>query len=336
MMTSALLLALLASCGSVKSPHELTIAVIPMGTTHEFWKSIHAGAVTAAREIGGVKIIWKGPLREDDRDEQVRIIEDFTASRVSAILLSPMDDRTFIRPVMEAKRAGIPTVLVNSSLQGDSHVSFVATDNYRGGVLAAEHMGKITGGKGKLIIIRLNEADVTTMERVRGFRDTVTSKFPGLEIISENQYAGVTTETAFRTGENLFNRYPDATALFTPNESSTFGFLRVLQDRGLAGKICFIGFDSSNKLIEALRKGEIHGLVIQNPFAMGYMGVKVAIAYLRGERVEKRIDTGVILASPENMDDPEVKKLLKPDLSVLGTQQAKQQTPIGVPPFLPR
>jgi ribose transport system substrate-binding protein len=291
-----------------------------MGTTHEFWKSIHAGAVTAAREIGGVKILWKGPLREDDRDEQVRIIEDITSLRVNAILLSPMDDRTFIRPVMEAKRAGIPTVLVNSSLQGDFHVSFVATDNYRGGVLAAEHMGKITGGKGKLIIIRLNEADVTTMERVRGFRETVVSKFPGIEIISENQYAGVTTESAFRTGENLFNRYPEATALFTPNESSTFGFLRVLQDRGLAGKIIFIGFDSSEKLIEALRKREIQGLVIQNPFAMGYTGVKVAAAFLRGERVEKRIDTGVILASPENMDAPDIKKLLKPDLSVLGTQ----------------
>jgi ribose transport system substrate-binding protein len=291
-----------------------------MGTTHEFWKSIHAGAVAAAREIGGVRIIWKGPLREDDRDEQVRIIEDFTASRVSAILLSPMDDRTFIRPVMEAKRAGIPTVLVNSSLQGDTHVSFVATDNYQGGVLAAEHMGKVTGGRGKLIIIRLNEADVTTMERVRGFRETIASKFPGLEIISENQYAGVTTESAFRTGENLFNRYPDATALFTPNESSTFGFLRVLQDRGRAGKIIFIGFDSSGKLIEALRKGEIHGLVIQNPFAMGYTGVKVAVAFLRGEQVEKRIDTGVILASPENMDDPGIAKLLKPDLSVIGTR----------------
>ena len=234
---------LASSCGSGKSPREVTIAVIPMGTTHEFWKSIHAGAETAAREAGGVKIVWKGPLREDDRDEQVRIIEDFVAARVSAIMLSPMDDRTFIRPVMEAKSAGIPTVLVNSSLEGDVHVSFVATDNYRGGALAAEHMGKITGGTGRIIIIRLNEGDVTTMERVKGFRETIAANFPGIVIVSENQYAGVTTESAFRTGENLFNRYPDATALFTPNESSTFGFLRVLQDRGVAGKIWFVGFE---------------------------------------------------------------------------------------------
>ncbi len=309
---------LLAGCGrSAKKTDRLTIAVIPMGTTHEFWKSIHAGAETAAREIGGVDIIWKGPLKEDDRDEQLRIIEDFTASRVSALVFSPMDDRTFVRPVMEAKNAGIPTILVNSRLQGDAPVSFVATDNYKGGELGAGHMGKITGGKGKLIIVRLSEADVTTMERVRGFEDAVKRDFPGLEIISDNQYAGVTTESAFRTGENLLNRFPETTAVFTPNESSTFGFLRVMQDRGLAGKVAFVGFDSSEKLIEALAKREIHGLVIQNPFRMGYLGVKTAVEHLRGQTVEKRIDTGVIVATPENMNDPEVARLLRPDLSVL-------------------
>ncbi|MHB9028394.1 MAG: ABC transporter substrate-binding protein [Candidatus Latescibacterota bacterium] len=308
----------LAGCDqSGKDSGRLAIAVIPMGTTHEFWKSIHAGAAVAAKEIGNVDIIWKGPLKEDDRDEQLRIIEDFIAARVEALVFSPMDDRTFIRPVMEAKRAGIPTVLVNSQLQGEHHVSFVATDNYRGGVLGAERMGEITGGKAKLIIVRLSEADVTTMDRVKGFRDTIVAKYPGIEILSDNQYAGVTTETAFRTGENLLNRYPETTAIFTPNESSTFGFLRMLQDRGLAGKVFFVGFDSSEKLIEALGKGEIHGLVIQNPYMMGYLGVKTAVAHLRGEPVEKRIDTGVIIASPENRNDPEVAKLLRPDLSVL-------------------
>ena len=309
---------LLSGCGnSAKKSGRLVIGVIPMGTTHEFWKSIHAGAEVAARELGGVDIIWKGPLREDDRDEQIRLIEDFTASRVNALVLSPMDDRTFIRPVREAKNAGIPTVLVNSQLQGDSHISFVATDNYQGGVLGAKHMGKITGGKGKLIIVRLSEADTTTMERVKGFEDAIKREFPGLEIISDNQYAGVTTESAFRTGENLLNRYPETTAVFTPNESSTFGFLRVLQDRGLAGKVVFVGFDSSEKLIDALAKREIHGLIIQNPYLMGYLGVKTAVASLRGQPVEKRIDTGVIIASPENMNDPEVARLLRPDLSVL-------------------
>ncbi|MDP2981824.1 MAG: substrate-binding domain-containing protein [Candidatus Latescibacter sp.] len=295
---------------------EITVAVVPMGSTHEFWKSIHAGALAASRELG-VAIIWKGPLKEDDRDEQMQIVETFMVSKVSALVISPMDDRTLVQTVGEARKMGIPTILINSSLQGDTPVSFVATDNYRGGVLGGEHMGKLLGGRGKLIIVRLSEADVTTMQRVEGFETAIKSKFPGIEILSDNQYAGVTTETAYRTCENLLNRFPETGAIFTPNESSTFGCLRVLQDRGMAGKIRFVGFDSSEKLIEALGKREINGLVIQNPYNMGYYGVKVAVACLKGHPFEKRIDTGVTLATPENMQNPEIMKLLKPDLSIL-------------------
>jgi ribose transport system substrate-binding protein len=305
------------NCGKTgEKSKKITIAVVPMGSTHEFWKSIHAGAFSASRELG-VSIIWKGPLKEDDRDEQMQIVETFLVSKVSALVISPMDDRTLVQTVGEAKKMGIPTILINSSLQGDTPVSFVATDNNRGGVLGGEHMGKLLSGKGKLIIVRLSEADVTTMQRVEGFETTIKSKFPGIEILSDNQYAGVTTETSYRTCENLLNRFPETEAIFTPNESSTFGCLRVLQDRGLAGKIRFVGFDSSEKLIEALGKKEINGLVVQNPFNMGYYGVKVAVACLNGQPFEKRIDTGVTLATPENMNSPEIMKLLKPDLSVL-------------------
>ncbi|MBN1291315.1 MAG: substrate-binding domain-containing protein [Candidatus Latescibacteria bacterium] len=308
------------SCGcdsSKKSGEKFTIAVIPMGTTHEFWKSIHAGALTAAQELGGVDIIWKGPLKEDDREEQIQIVETFIAADVDAIVLSPMDDRALIRPVREAKDFGIPTVLVNSGLQGDYHVSYVATENYNGGVLGAEYIGKTLNGKGKLILVRVSEADATTIQREAGFLDTIKSKFPGIEILSDNQYAGVTTETAYRTCENLLNRYSKVEVIFTPNESSTFGCLRALQDRGLAGKIMFVGFDSTEKLIEAMKTREIQGLVIQNPFNMGYYGVKTTVAYLRNEPYEKRVDTGVLLATPENMNNPEIIKLLSPDLSIL-------------------
>ena len=314
----AVLIILCCGCSSSGEKKEsLTIAVIPMGTTHEFWKSIHAGAVTASQEFDDIKIIWKGPLKEDDREEQIQIIETFVAADVSAIVLSPMDDRALMRPVMEAKNFGIPTILVNSGLQGDYHVSYVATENYNGGVLGAEHIGKVMNGMGKLILIRVNEADVTTAKREDGFLATIKTQFPGIEILSDNQYAGVTTETAYRTCENLLNRFSDVDAIFTPNESSTFGCLRALQDRGLAGKVVFVGFDSTTKLVEAMQNREISGLVIQNPFKMGYMGVKTAILYLKGEPYEQRVDTGVILATPGNMNEPDIKKLLTPDLSIL-------------------
>jgi len=141
-------------CCSGKKNKKLSIAVIPMGTTHEFWKSIHAGAETAGKELG-VDIIWKGPLKEDDRDEQIKIVETFVASHVDAIVLTPLDDRALIRPVKEAKNLGIPTVIYNSILQGNEHIAYVSTDNYKGGVLAAEYMGKIMGGKGKIIMVRV-------------------------------------------------------------------------------------------------------------------------------------------------------------------------------------
>ncbi|MBT4483011.1 MAG: substrate-binding domain-containing protein, partial [Candidatus Latescibacteria bacterium] len=153
----AVMLILIQGCsGSGKKEEGITIAVIPMGTTHEFWKSIHAGAVTASQELG-VDIIWKGPLKEDDREEQIQIVETFIAADVDAIVLSPIDDRALIRPVRDAKKLGIPTIIFNSDLEGEFHESFVSTDNYRGGALGAELVGELLGGKGKLIHVLYQE-----------------------------------------------------------------------------------------------------------------------------------------------------------------------------------
>jgi ribose transport system substrate-binding protein len=284
-----------------------------MGTTHEYWKAIHAGAVKASRE-GNVSIVWKGPLKEDDTEEQIQIVENLIASNVSALVIAPLDERALIRPVREARGKGIPTIIIDSALQGDVHVSYISTDNYAGGVLGAEHIGSLMGGTGNLILLRVHEGSASSTAREEGFLATIKSKFPGVHILSDNQYGGITTESAYHTCENLLNRFPEVTAIFTPNESTTFGCLRALQDRGLAGKIIFVGFDSSEKLIEALQKREIHGLIIQNPFTMGYLGVKTAVARLKGEPYQKRIDTGVILATPDNMNTPEIKSLLSPDL----------------------
>ncbi len=287
-----------------------------MGTTHEFWKAIHAGALTAARELG-VDIIWKGPLKEDDRNDQIQIVETLTNAGVDALVLTPLDDRALVRPVVEARKAGIPTVIFNSALQGSNHVAFIATDNFRGGILAAERVGALLEGKGKLILIRLKEGVEGTTKREEGFLQTIRSKFPEIQILSDNQYAGVSTEQAYQTSENLLARFNDVEAIFTPNESSTFGCLRALQDHGLAGKIVHVGFDSSSKLIEALAKKEIFGLVLQDPFRMGYLSVRAAVAYLRREPFETSVDTGVFLATPENMNDPNIRRLLSPDLSIL-------------------
>ncbi|MFC1508798.1 substrate-binding domain-containing protein [Candidatus Omnitrophota bacterium] len=312
-----ILVVMLSGCGqSGQEKNDITLAVIPMGTTHEFWKSIHAGAQKASQELG-VSIIWKGPLKEDDRDEQIQIVETFIAAGVDAILLSPLDDRALVQPVREAKNRGIPTIIFNSALQENFHESFVSTDNYRGGVLGAEHIGMLLEGKGSLILLRVNEGSEGSTKREEGFLDTIKMNYPDIEILSDNQYGGITTESAYRTCENLLNRFSRVDAIFTPNESTTFGCLRALQDIGLAGKVTFVGFDSSEKLIEALEKKELAGLVVQNPVNMGYLSVKIAVSCLKGEPFEKFIDTGVSLATPENMNEPDIRTLLSPDLSIL-------------------
>jgi ribose transport system substrate-binding protein len=294
-----------------------TIAVVPKGTTHEFWRAIHAGAVQAAQELtaGGdtVKIIWKGPLREDDREQQVQVVEGFTSQGVSGIVLAPLDSRALVRPVEEAKAAGVPTVIFDSGLESDQIVSFVATDNYKGGELCAERLGTLLGGKGKVLLLRYQEGSASTTEREKGFSDKIKSAFPGITLVSSDQYAGATRETAKRTSENLLNRYGNELAgIFTPNESSTDGMLLALQDIAKAGKIRVVGFDASKSLLDAMRAKQLDGVAVQNPIKMGYLGVKTMVAHLKNQPIEKRIDTGVSLVTPENMDEPASKELTNP------------------------
>lgn len=293
---------------------KIQIAVIPKGTTHEFWKTIHAGAVKASRELE-VDIIWKGPQKEDDRAQQIMVVEDFINRGVDGIVLAPLDDRALCRPVQDAVRETIPVVIIDSELQGEDFVSFVATDNYKGGVIAARKLGELLGGKGEIFLIRYQEGSASTTKREKGFLDTITSEFPDVSLLVQDQHTGATTETAYQLAENLIGRFPEVEGIFCPNESSTFGTLRALQESGLAGKIKFVGFDSSPKLIQALRDGHIHGLVLQNPMKMGYLGVKQMVLHLRGQSIESRVDTGVYLATRENMDDTEMKNLLEPDFA---------------------
>jgi len=301
------------------APARLNIAVIPKGTSHVFWQSIHAGAIKAARELD-VDIVWRGPLREDDRDAQVTEVEGFVSRGASGIVLAPLDDSALVAPVSNAMARKIPVVIFDSGLKGDDYVSFVATDNRKGGRLGGEHLVKALGGKGKVVLLRHAEGHDSTNQREEGFLEAMRAA-PGIEVVSSNQYGGVDVEEAYKKSEALLSRYkrPDGSlgvdGVFTPNESSTFAMLRVLQASGWAGKVKFVGFDSSDNLVAALRKGDIEALVLQDPVRMGYLGVKTMVGHLRGQPVERRIDTGVHVASRENMEDPAMKELLQPDLS---------------------
>src|SRR6266404_2619220 len=305
--------------GSKSGKKKLTIAVIPKGTSHEFWKSIHAGAIKAAKELSSAgndaEVIWKGPLREDDREQQIQVVEGFASQGVDGIVLAPLDDRALARPVEEAKSAGVPTVIIDSALQSNSIVSFVATDNRKGGTLGADRLGELLGGKGRVILLRYAEGSASTEEREAGFLQELKQKYPNIELISTDQYAGATRDTAKRASENLLNRFgDDVQGIFCPNESTTAGMLSALQDGGKAGKVIFVGFDTSQMFIDALRSKQLHGIVVQNPFNMGYLGVRTMFDSLQGKPVEKRIDTGVTMITLDNLDGAETQTLLHPPL----------------------
>ena len=316
---AAAALSLAACTGGQRQDSGLTVAVIPKGTSHAFWQSIHAGAEKAAQEVG-VTVAWRGPLREDDRDSQVAEVENAIARGVAGIALAPLDDSALVGPVSSAMKRRIPVVIFDSGLKGDDYVSFVATDNDVGGRLAGEHMAKLVGPKGRVVMIRYAEGHDSTTRREEGFLAAIR-KHPGIQLVSVNQYGGADVEGFYKKGEALLSslKAADGTlpvdGLFTPNESSSFAMLRVLQDNGWTKQINFIGFDASQGLVKGMRDGHIEGLIVQDPVNMGYLAVKTLVAHIRGEQVTRRIDTGVRLVTPDAMDRPDVKELLEPDLS---------------------
>src|SRR5688572_736213 len=313
------LVAFVAGCGSKPASDRINIAVIPKGTSHVFWQSVHAGARKAAQELN-VDITWRGPLREDDRDSQVTEVENAVARGVSGIALAPLDEAALVAPVMSAQRSGVPVVIFDSGLKSGDIVSFVATDNDKGGELAAEHLAKVLNGKGRAILMRYAEGHDSTRRREDGFLRGL-SMHPGIEILSSNQYVGADVEGAYKRAETLLTRYKSADGtlgvdgVFAPNESSAFAVMRVLQDNGWANKVKFIGFDASDGLIAGLRSGAIEALVVQDPVRMGYLSVVTMVKHLRGEAVEKRIDTGVHLVTRDALERPDIKQLVQPDLS---------------------
>ena len=307
------------------APATLRIAVVPKGTTHDFWKSIHAGALKAAKELSepgsAVDVTFRGPEKEDDREQQVSLVQNLISARYDAIVLAPLDDKALVGPVKQATAAKIPVVIIDSGLDaevGKDFIAFVATDNERGGQLAGQRLGEVMGGKGKALLLRYQEGSASTALREKGFIEAI-AKFPGITLVDPKRYAGPTRATAQEAAENLLLANGDITGVFCPNESSSYGMLLALRGRGMAGKTKFVGFDASEAVVEALRKGEMQGLVLQNPIRMGYLGVKTAVDRINGRPVEPRIDTGVMIVTGENMDTQEAKDLLSPDLkSMLG------------------
>lgn len=294
----------------------LRIAVIPKGLTHEFWKSVEAGARKAAAEAGNVQILWQGPPKEDDTNQQINLVQSFVSNRVDGMVLAPLSDQALVAPVQLAMRSKIPVVIIDSALRGQAgrdFVGYVGTDNYRAGTLAGKRMAELLGGQGTVLLLRYAESSASTNEREQGFLDALKEAAPNVKVIDPPRYAGADVNSAKQASENMLTAYQGQfEAIFCPNESSTEGMLVAMQDRQLPGKVKFVGFDSNARLLSALRENKIQGLVLQNPTRMGYLGVQTMLKHLKGEAVDEKTDTGAVLVTPENIDSPEVQEVLKP------------------------
>ena len=288
-----------------------SIAVIPKSTTQVFWKTVETGAREGAKEAG-VEMVWKGSLNEDNPAQQIQIVEQFVSEGVGGIVLAPIDDTALKRPAAAAMQKGIPVVIMDSALKGEpvkDFVSTVSTNNYRGGEMAGEQLGKLLDGKGKVVPFRFKEGSASTDQREAGFLEAI-KKFPDIQVILDNRYSGTTAREARSTALKMLDKLKDADGIFCSTEPSTLGMLLALKRNNLAGSKKLVGFDTSPGLMEGLRKGEIQALVVQNPKKMGHEAVKALVAKMKGETVPTVIDSGAAVITKENLDTPEIQALL--------------------------
>ena len=295
-------------CSQPKS-EKPQILVSPKGLVHNFWLSVKAGAEQAGKEFD-VEIIWKGPSMETDIAGQISIIEDYINKKVDAIVLAACDATGLVPTLEKARAAGIPVITIDSGVESDIPLSFIATDNVAAAKKAADVLAELLDGQGEVACIPFVPGAATSVMREEGFKEGLKNH-PGLKLVAV-QYSQSDVATAMAVTENILTAHPNLAGIFAANEAGAIGAVQALLGRGLAGKIKLVAFDAAPNEIKALEQGHIQALIVQNPFKMGYEGVKAAVDVLNGRTVPKRIDTGVAVVTQENLKDPEIQKLLNP------------------------
>jgi ribose transport system substrate-binding protein len=285
------------------------VAVIPKGNVTQYWQSVHAGAIKAARE-SNVDILWNGTASETDYNGQLQIVDAAINRRVDALTLAPIDRKAMVSVVERAAREKIPVVIFDSGIDSEHFVSQVATDNFHAGEVAGARVGQLLNGKGTVAIVKVVPGGASTMAREAGFMAKLGS-FPDIHVVAE-QYGWADYAKSLAATENILAAHPGLNAIFASNESSTVGAARALKERKTAVKL--VGFDWTPVLETDLRAGLVDSLVVQDPFRMGYETVMSAVAYLNGKPVQRIHNLEPKLVNRDNMNTPEVQARINPDL----------------------
>lgn len=289
------------------------VGVVPKGTNHTFWLSVHAGALKAGQEFG-LDVVWNAPQMEIDSARQIAIVENLITRQVDGIVLAPVNEDALVTVVERAVDRGIPVAIFDSAINTDRIITFVVTDNYHGGVMAAERMGTILDGRGKVGVIGFMPGSASTMKREAGFIETIGEQYPGIEIVGGVRFNMADRAKALAEAENLLTAHPDLAGFFADNESSVDGTVQAVKTRGLGGKVKVVGFDASEQLVDDMRAGVIDSIVVQDPFRMGYESTRQMALHLAGDETVQHIDSGAYLLLPENVDTPEMQAVVFPDL----------------------
>ena len=301
--------AALAACS--RSRKKL-VAVIAKGRSHIFWLTVQAGAMAAGEEFG-LDIEWNAPAQETEYARQIQIVESMIAKRVDGLVLAATDRKALVGPVDRATSSGIPVTIFDSGLDSTNYMSYVATDNVEAGRMGARALAKLLGGKGKAAVIQHVPGSVSTMDREQGFEEVIARDFPQIRIV-QKLYGMSDRAKSMAAAENILTAHPDLDGFFASTEPSSTGTVLALKGRGVNGKVKLVAFDSNETMIEDVRQGNIHAMVVQDPFKIGYEAVKTIAIKLQGGQPPKRMDLAAVVVSRDNLDTPEMKKLLNPDV----------------------
>ncbi len=308
----ACVLCLLLTLLSCNTNRRKVIGVVPKGTSHLFWVSIQAGAMAAGHALD-VEVLWNGPATETEYSRQIQIVDSMIARHVDGLAVSAQDRTALDASLDRAAREGIPVTVFDSGVDSTNYMTFVATNNFEAGQMAARKLAELLNGKGSIAMVLHVPGSFSTMERERGFEDTMAKEFPRIHI-EQKQYGMSDRSKAMAAAENILTAHPSLDGIFASTEPSSVGTALALKSRGLAGKIKFVAFDASEGMIEDLKGGTIDALVAQDPFRIGYQAVATLVDKLHGKTPPKRIDLSARVITKSDLDKAEIKELLNPDV----------------------
>jgi ribose transport system substrate-binding protein len=302
-----LLVGLLLAAGCSREKRRV-IAVIPKSTSHLFWVATEAGARAAGQRFN-VEILWNGPASETDYSRQIQIVDSMISRRVDGIALAAADRQGLVGSVDRAVAQGIPVTIFDSGLDSENYLTFVATNNYEAGRMAARELAGLVGGKGLIAVVLHVPGSRSSMDREKGFEEAIAREFPDIRIVAQ-QFGMSDRAKAMAVTENILTANPDLAGLFASAEPSSMGAALALKSRGLSGKIKFVSFDSSASLVEDLRGGVISAMVVQDPFRIGFEAVKTLVDKMEGKTPPKRMDLDARIVHARDLDQPDVRRLL--------------------------